>query len=100
MREAPPGPPAPLRGGRVVTAGLVAALGGLALAMLLRALIATTPVRPSDYSLFWGTVLLGLSGLIAGMAVEAVQQLQSRCPDPEYRRGRQRHGQRRSPRQG
>ena len=47
-----------------------------------------------------GLVLLGVSGLIAGMAVEAVRQLQSRCPDPEYRRGRQRQGQRRGPRQG
>jgi hypothetical protein len=84
----------------VVVAGLVAAVGGLVVAMVLRALIATTPARPSEYSLFWGTVLLGVSGLIAGLAVEAVRQLQSRSPDPEVRRGRQRQGRRRGPRQG
>ena len=83
----------------MVVAGLVAAVGGLAVAMVVRALIATTPARPSEYSLFWGTVLLGVSGLIAGLAVEAVRQLQSRSPDPEYLRGRQRQGQRRGPRQ-
>ena len=89
-------PPGPLCGRQVLVAGLVAAVGGLAVAMVVRALIATTPARPSEYSLFWGTVLLGVSGLIAGLAVEAVRQLQSRSPDPEYRRGRQRRG----PRQG
>jgi hypothetical protein len=93
-------PPGPLCGRQVVVAGLVAAVGGLVVAMVLRALIATTPARPSEYSLFWGTVLLGVSGLIAGLAVEAVRQLQSRSPDPEVRRGRQRQGRRRGPRQG
>ena len=87
-------PPGPLCGRQVVVAGLVAAVGGLAVAMVLRALIATTPARPSEYSLFWGTVLLGVSGLIAGLAVEAVRQLQSRSPDPEVRRGRHRRGPR------
>ena len=80
-------PTSPLRGGRVVAAGLLAGTVALALAMVLRALIATTPARVSDTSLFWGTVLLGGSGLIAGMAVEAVRQLQRISPEPEYRRG-------------
>lgn len=83
MRASPPGP---LCGRRVVAAGLVAAMGGLALALFLRTLIATTPTRLSDGSQFWGTVLLGVSGLIAGMAVEAVRQLQSANPDPAYRK--------------
>ncbi|MFM7265295.1 MAG: hypothetical protein ACKOZW_06855, partial [Cyanobium sp.] len=78
---------------RVVLAGLIAAAAALAVAFVLRAMIATTPERPTAYSLYWGTVLMGVSGLIAGMAVEAVRQLQSRCPDPDYRReNRRRRG--------
>lgn len=81
----PPPPPGPLCGRQVVVAGLVAAVGGLAVALVLRALIATTPTRLSEESRFWGTVLLGASGLAAGMAVEAVRQLQAANPEPDYR---------------
>jgi hypothetical protein len=84
------GPPrAPLCGRRVVAAGLVAGAGGLAVAwVLLRTLVAATPSRLSPASLFWSTVLLGVSGLIAGMAVEAVRQLRQHSPEPGYWRGR------------
>ena len=71
----------------MVAAGLLAAATALALAFFLRALIASTPARVSHTSLFWGTVLMGVSGLIAGMGVEAVRQLQRSSPEPEYRRG-------------
>ena len=81
-------PPSPLRGRRVLAAGLVGGLGGLAVALGLLSLIATTPTRTSATSLFWGTVLLGVSGLLAGMAVEAVRQLQQNSPDPAYRKRR------------
>lgn len=81
----PPPPPGPLCGRQVVVAGLVAAVGGLAVALVLRALIATTPTRLSEESRYWGTVLLGASGLVAGMAVEAVRQLQAANPNPDYR---------------
>lgn len=83
-----PPPPRSLCGRQVVAAGLLAAVGGLAVALILRALIATTPTRLSDESLFWGTVLLGASGLMAGLAVEAVRQLQGHSEDPAYRRRR------------
>ena len=80
--------PSPLSGGRVVVAGLMAGAGSLAIALFLRALVANTPVRVSASSLFWGTVLAGVSGLLAGMAVEAVRQLRDHNPDPEYQRQR------------
>ena len=76
----------PLRGGRVVAAGLIAGSGGLAIALFLRAIVANTPVRVSSYTLFWSTVLVGGFGVVAGMAVEAVRQLQASNPDPEYHR--------------
>jgi hypothetical protein len=92
MSAPPPG--SPLCGGRVVAAGLIAMVGALALALFLRVLIATTPVRVGEGRLFWGTVLIGASGLLAGLAVEAVRQLQSGSPEPDYHRrggrGRQR----------
>ena len=80
--------PSQLNGGRVVVAGLVAGAASLAIALFLRALVANTPVRVSASSLFWGTVLAGVSGLLAGMAVEAVRQLRDHNPDPEYQRQR------------
>jgi hypothetical protein len=73
----------------VVAAGLIAGTGGLAIALFLRAIVANTPVRVSSYTLFWSTVLVGGFGVVAGMAVEAVRQLQESNPDPEYRRQNQ-----------
>jgi hypothetical protein len=84
---------APLSGRRVVLAGLISGAAGLAVALFLRAIVANTPVRVSSYTLFWGTVLLGGFALAAGMALEAVRQLQQSNPDPAYRppsRGRRR----------
>jgi hypothetical protein len=86
-------PPEPLNGRRVVSAGLLIGTITLTMALVLRALIANTPTRVSEASLFWGTVLAGAAGLMAGMAVEAVRQLRDRNPDPEYQR--QRTGRRR-----
>jgi hypothetical protein len=82
----PPGASGALSGRRVVASGLVVGMVGLAIAFFLRALVANTPLRVNDYTLFWGTVLAGAFGLVAGMAVEAVRQLQRTNPDPEYRR--------------
>ena len=86
----PPGQPSrPFRGGRIVAAGLIAGTAGLAIALFLRAIVANTPVRVSSYTLFWSTVLVGCFGVVAGMAVEAVRQLQESNPDPEYHRQHQ-----------
>lgn len=75
----------------MVAAGLIGGMGGLVLAFVLRSLVANTPVRVSAEALFWGTVLAGAFGLVAGMAVEAVRQLRDHNPDPAYRRGRRGH---------
>ncbi|MFM7642144.1 MAG: hypothetical protein ACKO45_11425 [Cyanobium sp.] len=76
----------PLSGRRVVLAGLVSGAAGLAIAMFLRAIVAHTTVRLSSRELFWSTVLMGGFGVVAGMALAAVRQLQRHNPDPEYRR--------------
>jgi hypothetical protein len=81
-------PPSPLNGRRVVGAGLLIGMICLAIALFLRTLVVNTPARVSDTALFWGPVLATASGVMAGMAVEAVRQLRDRHPDPEYQRQR------------
>ena len=88
----PERPLRPLSGGRVVASGLITGAAGLAIAQFLRTVVAHTPVRVSDRTLFWDTVLVSGFGLVAGMAGEAVRQLQLRSPDPEYQRGRRSGG--------
>ena len=92
MNTTPPPPPAapsrPLSGRRVVAAGLIAGTCGLAIALFLRSVVANTPVRVNSYTLFWSTVLVGGFGVVAGMAVESVRQLQQSSPEPEYHRHR------------
>jgi len=80
--------PRPLCGRRVVSTGLVTGAAGLAIALFLRTVVAHTPVRVSERTLFWSTVLVSGFGLVAGMALEAVRQLQLSNPDPEYQRAR------------
>lgn len=96
-QDSPPavGPERPLRplsGGRVVASGLVTGAAGLAIAQFLRTVVAHTPLRVSERTLFWDTILVSGFGLVAGMAVEAVRQLQLSSPDPEYQRGRRSRG--------
>jgi hypothetical protein len=54
------------------------------MALLLRRIVARTPPRLSPTALFWLLVLLPGFGLVAGMAIEAVRQLQVASPEPEY----------------
>lgn len=83
----PPSPgPRSLSGRRVVAAGLAGGAMALAIALFLRTIVATTTARLSPEALFWSTVLLGGFGMVAGMAVAAVRQLQLSNPDPEYHR--------------
>jgi hypothetical protein len=79
-------PSPPLSGRRVLCAGLLTGLGGLAISLFLRSIVANTPLRITPQALFWSTVVLTASGALAGMAVEAVRQLQETNPDPEYHR--------------
>jgi len=69
----------------VVASGLVTGAAGLAIAQFLRSVVAHTPVRLSERTLFWDTVLVSGFGLVAGMAVEAVRQLQLRSPEDQRR---------------
>lgn len=87
-----PDPAPQLSGRKVLCAGLLTGLFGLAIAFFLRAIVANTPLRVTPAALFWSTVVLGGFGIVAGMAVEAVRQLQESNPEPEYRRRPGRRG--------
>ncbi|MCP9860755.1 MULTISPECIES: hypothetical protein [unclassified Cyanobium] len=89
-----PAPCPPLSGRRVLFAGMITGLAGLAIAHFLRAIVANTPLRITPEALFWSAVVLGGFGVVAGMAVEAVRQLQESNPEPDYHR---RHGRRGGP---
>ena len=75
----------------MLCAGLITGVGGLAIASFLRSIVAHTPLRVTSHALFWSTVVLAGFGAVAGMAVEAVRQLQESNPEPDYHR---RHGRR------
>jgi hypothetical protein len=81
-------PQPPLSGRQVVLAGLVSGATGLAIALVLRAIVANSTMRLTSRALFWSTVLMSGCGVVAGMALTAVRQLQRHNPDPEYRRSR------------
>lgn len=82
-------PPA-LSGRRVAATGLLTGVGGLLVALFLRTIVANTPTRLSPEAQLWVTLLLSAFGVVAGLAVEAVRQLQRHNPDPEYHRHRRR----------
>ncbi|AFY28719.1 hypothetical protein [Cyanobium gracile] len=87
-----PAPCRPLSGRRVLCAGMLTGLVGLAIAQFLKAIVAHTPLRVTPQALFWSTVVLGGFGVVAGMAVEAVRQLQESNPEPDYHRHHGRGG--------
>ena len=70
--------------------GLISGSVGLTVGLFLRRIVARTPLQVPSYALFWMAVLLGGFGLLAGMAVEAVRQLQVTNPEADYHRGRHR----------
>ncbi|MEB3320893.1 MAG: hypothetical protein VKI63_08145 [Cyanobium sp.] len=86
----PPGPDR-LRGGRIVLTGLIAGLVSLLLARFLTMIVASTPTRLSAAALFWLTALLSAAGSVAGMALEAVRQLQAASPEHADQRNARRH---------
>lgn len=77
-------------GRKVVLSGLLGAGLGLLLARVVQRVVDNTPMQVPPDSLFWVTLLLGCSGAVGGMALEAVRQLQAQNPNPEYhhQRGR------------
>lgn len=82
-------PRSDFRGSQVLWAGFVCGAGGLTVGLFLRTIVARTPTQLPDYALFWLALVLGVMGTLAGMAVEAVRQLQSSNPDPAYHHHRQ-----------
>jgi hypothetical protein len=89
MARRPPSSSPGFRGSQVLWAGLLCGAGGLTVGLFLHTIVASTPTRLPSYALFWLVLVLGVMGTLAGMAVEAVRQLQSANPDPAYHHGRQ-----------
>lgn len=79
-----PTTPSGFCGRQVIWAGVICGCGGLMLGLFLRTIVARTPTQLPSYALFWLVVVLGCMGALAGMAVEAVRQLQTSNPDPQY----------------
>jgi hypothetical protein len=77
--------------------GLIGAAIGLGAAQLLRRLVASTPAQITPSAQSWLLVLLSGFGLLAGLSIEAVRQLQMTSPDPAYRGHGSRSGRRDRP---
>ena len=75
---------------RVVQATVAGALSGLAVALLLHAVILNTPVQIPPHRFGWQLFSLGLAGGIAGLALSSVIALQATNPEPDYHRKRKR----------
>jgi len=77
-------PQAPLRGSRILLAGLIGTGLGASLAVMLHAVVTHTPVEvsPRTFALFFA-IFCGF-GAFAGLTLETVRQLQLSNPDPAY----------------
>jgi hypothetical protein len=75
---------APLRGSRILLAGLIGAVLGASVAVMLHAVVTNTPVEvsPRTFALFFG--IFCAFGAFAGFTLETVRQLQASNPDPAY----------------
>jgi uncharacterized membrane protein YadS len=82
----------PLRGSRVLLAGLIGSGLGAAVALMLHAVVTHTPVEvsPRTFALYFG-IFCGF-GAFAGLTLETVRQLQASNPDPAYHPRSQRGG--------
>ena len=79
-------PQAPLKPRRILVAGLLGAVLGAVLALMLHAVVTHTPaeVSPRTFALYFA--IFSAFGAVAGLTLEAVRQLQVRNPDPAYHR--------------
>ena len=75
---------------RVLRATVAGVLSGLAVALLLHAVILNTPVQIPPHRFGWQLFSLGLAGGIAGLALSSVIALQATNPEPDYHRKRKR----------
>ncbi|MCP9772685.1 hypothetical protein KBY66_08605 [Synechococcus sp. Tobar12-5m-g] len=74
----------PLRGSRILLAGVIGSGLGAAVALMLHAVVTNTPVEvsPRTFALFFG-IFCGF-GAFAGLTLETVRQLQASNSDPAY----------------
>ena len=79
-------PQAPMRPRRILVAGVVGAVLGASLALMLHAVVTHTPVEvsPRTFALYF--TIFSAFGAVSGLTLEAVRQLQVRNPDPAYHR--------------
>ena len=79
-------PQVPLRGSRILLAGLIGVGLGAAVAVMLHAVVTHTPaeVSPRTFALYFA--IFCAFGAVAGLTLETVRQLQARNPDPAYHR--------------
>ncbi|MGB5240005.1 MAG: hypothetical protein WBN80_05100 [Prochlorococcaceae cyanobacterium] len=77
-------PQVPLRGGRILLAGIIGSGLGAAVALMLHAVVTHTPVEvsPRTFALFFS--IFCAFGAFAGLTLETVRQLQATNPDPAY----------------
>lgn len=74
------------RSARVLWALIGGSLLGLAVGLLLQAVIQRTATPLSPERAFWQLLLLSASGGLVGFALSAVSALQASNPDPAYHR--------------
>ncbi len=79
-------PQVPLRGSRILLAGVIGSVVGAAVALMLYSVVTNTPaeVSPRTFALYF--VIFCAFGAVAGLTLETVRQLQARNPDPAYHR--------------
>jgi hypothetical protein len=75
-----------MRPRRILAAGLVGAVLGALLALMLHAVVTHTPVEVSARTFALYFTIFSAFGAVAGLTLEAVRQLQVRNPDPAYHR--------------
>jgi uncharacterized membrane protein len=85
-QPAPPPAPRPINGRKVVIALLVGVAIGWCIGVFLESIVANTPNTIDPQELRWLRKLVGAAGGLAGLAIEAIRQLQAANPDPAYHR--------------
>ncbi len=77
-------PQVPLRGRRILLAGMIGSGLGAAVALMLHAVVTHTPVEvsPRTFALFFS--IFCAFGAFAGLTLETVRQLQATNPNPAY----------------
>lgn len=86
QQNPPPLRPRPMSGRKVVIALLVGVAIGWCVGLFLESIVANTPNTIDPQELRWLRRLVGAAGGLAGLAIEAIRQLQAANPDPAYHR--------------